>query len=197
MEFTAGALQGLPLHHIGGEHFNYQLPLHLKAKEATPFDHIEVNWNPEGHEPPGIYTLPHFDVHFYMISHKQKMEIPEYNSQTASMFDNYPPAGYLPADYIPTPGGVPQMGKHWVDLQSPEFNNQTFTKTFIFGTYNGGVIFYEPMVTKAYMESTSQSTTPIKQPLNFARTGIYYPTAYNVYRDGSNYYISLSGLEQK
>ena len=26
------------------------------------------NWNPEGHGPKGIFTSPHFDVHFYMAT---------------------------------------------------------------------------------------------------------------------------------
>lgn len=30
----------------------------------APFEHATLDWNPEGHPPPGIYTVPHFDVHF-------------------------------------------------------------------------------------------------------------------------------------
>src|SRR5690348_11264640 len=39
------------------------LPLHPTAKTVTPFDHLEVDWNPNGHEPVGIYDKPHFDFH--------------------------------------------------------------------------------------------------------------------------------------
>jgi hypothetical protein len=176
--------------------YSYMVPLHQKAKAVTPFDHMEVDWNPYGHPPPGIYDVPHFDFHFYKISVGEQMAIPPYTDQTASMFDTPPPAGYLPSGYFPGPGGVPQMGKHWLDATSPEFNGGGFTKTFIYGTYNGAVTFYEPMITKAYIESTSSSATDIRQPQYFSPNNTYYPTKYNVYTDSKtgDHYISLSGF---
>lgn len=191
-EMTATSFTGLP---AGGEN-SFILPLHQKAKEVTAFDHLELDWNPNGHPPPGIYSLPHFDFHFYKITVAEQMAIPPYSVQTASLFDNFPPAGYMPQGYGPAPGGVPQMGKHWLDFTSPEFNGQTFTKTFIYGSYDGKVIFYEPMVTKAYIETTTSSTTAIRPPLYFSPVNTYYPTKYNVYTDAATgkHYISLSGF---
>jgi len=40
-------LQGLPL-----------------VPAVPPFDHIGINWNPNGHPPAGVYNRPHFDVPF-------------------------------------------------------------------------------------------------------------------------------------
>ena len=51
------------------------------------------------------------------------------------------------------------MGAHWLDITSPELNQEnpkSFTQTFIYGSYDGKVIFMEPMITKAFMDSTSQ-----------------------------------------
>ena len=52
------------------------VPLHFKAKQATPFDHIGLNWNPNGHEPEHVFDVPHFDIHFYMISLENQLAIP-------------------------------------------------------------------------------------------------------------------------
>jgi hypothetical protein len=45
------------------------------------------------------------------------------------------------------------MGSHFVDITSPEFNGGIFTQTFIFGSYESNVIFYEPMITLDYLLS--------------------------------------------
>ncbi len=196
IEMTSESFQGLPS--TEGE-YSFIVPLHQKARQVTPFDHLEIDWNPFGHPPPGIYSLPHFDFHFYKISLQQQMAIPPYSQQTASLFDNYPPEGYIPTGYIPGPGGVPQMGKHWLDVLSPEFNGQMFTKTFVYGTYNGAVTFYEPMVTKAYIESGVSSTADIRQPQYFSPTNTYYPTKYNIYTVAGTgkHYISLSDFVRR
>ena len=187
IEMSNAALTGLPT-----EETEFVLPLHLKAKEATPFDHIGVNWNPHGHEPNHVYDMPHFDFHFYKISLQERLAIAPYGGASVALFDNLPPTGYMPQTYIPTPGGVPQMGKHWIDVTSPEFNGQQFTKTFIYGSYNGHVIFMEPMVTLSLIESGINSQTDIKIPQFFGPINTYYPTVYRIEADASSHYVSLA-----
>ncbi|MDE3211962.1 MAG: hypothetical protein KGM98_01910, partial [Bacteroidota bacterium] len=191
-EMTDSVMFGLP---ATGEN-SYIIPLHQKAGTVTPFDHMELDWNPQGHPPAGIYTVPHFDFHFYKISLAAQMAIPAEDPTTAKYFNNYPPAGYIPSGYVPGPVGVAQMGLHWLDVTSPEFHGGTFTKTFIYGSYDGAVTFYEPMVTKDFLNSTTSSSANFRQPLYFDPTGTYYPTRYNVYRDQTtgNYYVSLGGF---
>ncbi|TAL51771.1 MAG: hypothetical protein EPN92_00220, partial [Chitinophagaceae bacterium] len=66
VELTDGALEDLPdipeeeRDFISGP-ADFLLVLHPKARELTPYDHICINWNEHGHEPAGIYNLPHFD----------------------------------------------------------------------------------------------------------------------------------------
>lgn len=198
MELTSEAFNGLPSE---GETAFY-LPLHQKASEVTPFDHLEIDWNPHGHPPPNVYTVPHFDFHFYKISMEEHMAIPAYSPATAALFDNFPPPGYLPPSYFPGPGGVAKMGKHWLNGASPELNPsnpQPFTKTFIYGTYNAKVIFIEPMVTLAVLQSGQTHIANIPQPQNFSPTGTYYPTKYNIYMDETTgkHYVSLSDFVWK
>jgi hypothetical protein len=39
--------------------------LDLPGWNPTPYTFVEVNWNPAGHEPNGVYDEPHFDFHFW------------------------------------------------------------------------------------------------------------------------------------
>jgi hypothetical protein len=129
-----------------------------------------------------------------MMPEAERLAIPAYSEATAA-FDNNPPAGYLPASYIAPPGGEePQMGKHWVDATAPELpwnGGAKFTKTFIYGSYNGQVNFIEPMVTLELINSGVASSTPIPQPELFKEKK-YYPTVYNIYRNNGNQTILVS-----
>jgi hypothetical protein len=67
---NSAALTGLP-HAMA----NYVLPLPAEASAKTPFNHIGLDWMHEGHEPAGVYNVPHFDAHFYMISQAERAAI--------------------------------------------------------------------------------------------------------------------------
>lgn len=85
------------------------------------------------------------------------------------------------------------MGAHWIDPYSPEFHPPSiFTSTFIYGSYNANVIFYEPMITLDYLLNGGGATFPIKQPAAFAQTG-QYPTQYSIRYDSQSkdYLVSL------
>lgn len=182
---------------IGGEpghnHENSAtIPLHAKAQAATPFRHIGLDWNPAGHEPDNVYTVPHFDFHFYMISDAERTAIPPYE-QNPEAFDNFPAAHFFPATYIAPPGGVPQMGKHWLDATSPELNGSPFTETFIYGSYNGKVTFLEPMVTKAFIEQSNVFERAIPQPAKYQAAG-FYPTKMKITRVGNSREVTLENF---
>lgn len=184
-EMTAGALQGLPENVI-----QLSFPFHKKAAKSTPFVHVLMDWNPQGHEP-GFYELPHLDFHFYMISEAERMAI----SASSSLMEQLPPTQYWPQGFVPTPGGVPNMGKHWVNLSSPEISGgQTFTHTMIYGTYAGKFIFAEPMITRAFLLSGQRVSLPYGQPTQFMITNTYHPTTYNIYTNNGKHYISLSNF---
>ncbi|TDD97350.1 hypothetical protein [Flavobacterium cellulosilyticum] len=170
------------------------IPLHLKATQLTPFDHIGLNWNPNGHEPKGIFDVPHFDMHFYMISLAEQMAIPAWSPSTDAAFNLYPPMGYMPADYGTPPGPAtaePQMGKHWLTNNLGDF--LPFSKIMVYGSYNGQLIFVEPMITLSYLLSNDNFSMEYSQPVHFAKAG-NYPTKYNIYHDAitGNTYVTLS-----
>jgi uncharacterized protein len=169
-----------------------------KEAAATPFDHVGLNWNPKGHDPTGIYDVPHFDFHFYTLSREERRQITGIGPDLAKC-DRQPPAGYLPAGYILAPGSqVPRMGTHWVDPASPEFHGEQFTRTFIYGTYDGRIAFLEPMVTKAFLETHPDETRSIKLPTAFSKGG-YYPTSYTVKYDPARreYIVALGAMRAR
>ncbi|MBC6489695.1 DUF5602 domain-containing protein [Flavihumibacter stibioxidans] len=170
------AWESLP---VGGDgshdHANsVTLKLHEKALATTVFKHIGLDWNPAGHEPANVYTLPHFDFHYYLMNEPDRLAIPPYEVNPAG-FDAKPAAEFFPVNYFDPGGGVPQMGKHWLDATSPELGGATFTQTFIYGSYNGKVNFMEPMVTRQFIESQPAYERAIPQPAKFQESG-YYPT---------------------
>lgn len=167
------------------------LKLHSKAA-ITPFSHALLEWNPHGHEPAGIYDKPHFDFHFYIQSEADRLAIPAYEADS-SKFLSFPGPGYMPAIYVPGPGGVPQMGAHWIDVTTPELNGHPFTQTFLYGSYDGKVTFYEPMITKAFIDANPLFERPFPVPAKFKVSG-YYPTAMQVRRESGVLSVILQGF---
>ncbi len=59
---------------------------------------------------------------------------------------------YIPRDLSCRTGRRSPDGIALDRPDGPEFRKQLFRKTFIYGSYDGRVIFYEPMVSMAYLE---------------------------------------------
>ncbi|HEX6964468.1 MAG TPA: DUF5602 domain-containing protein [Gemmatimonadaceae bacterium] len=191
LAFTESALSGLPT-------TMSSVRLHFPAEGTlTPFDHAEIDWNPDGHEPQP-YMVPHFDFHFYQITEAEQDAITPADSDYDAKMAAAPSAEFIPQDYIQTPGGVPQMGAHWVDPTSPELNGQPFTSTFIYGSWDGAFTFMEPMMALSYLQSKPDTTMAVKLPAKYATPG-RYPTTYGVSYDASakEYRITLGTLVQR
>jgi uncharacterized protein len=153
----------------------------LKAS-GTPFQFMMLDWNPDGHPPAGVYDTPHFDFHFYIQGFEDVMDIEpgpcsglncdDFQRATKSV-----PPQYVPEGYIDVGSVVPYMGNHLVDVTSPEFNGQPFTRTWIYGVYDGAVSFYEPMITRESIVNHVNQCTALKLPQAYGEAG-YYPTTY-------------------
>lgn len=180
---TDKALNSVPVngdghgHNHGGTENNYILKFHPKGA-VLPFNHVGLNWNPTGHEPEVIYGKPHFDFHFYMPTPQEVASIPPYEVDS-SKFKIWPAPDYFPPTYFNPGGGVPQMGAHWLDATTPELSGAPFTQTFIYGSYNGKVTFYEPMITLDFLKANSNFSRPIPQPAKVQKTG-WYPTTMRI-----------------
>lgn len=196
IELTAEVLDDLSLLTTGHE-LTTVLPLHQKAKESTPFEHIGLNFQPDGHGP--VFWSEHFDLHFYTITNEERLAIPPYDPNDQSIVDGYnlfPDMTKMPGDYFKFPfqgGAYPMMGKHWVPSDWAT-GYDPFTHVMILGSYAQKNNFIEPMITVEYLLSGEEFSGHYSQPQTFEEPGNNYPTKYNIYHDDKtgNIYITLS-----
>lgn len=189
------ALEGLPDGN-GSAHpvWEYVLPMPADAP-ATGYDHVGLDWNPAGHIPEGIYSLPHFDVHFYLVDQTARDRITFVGEAAASALQP-PEPGLLPEGYVVAPGSeIARMGIHAVNTHSHEFHGRPFDHTFIYGYHEGRLVFVEPMVTVDHLRRRTDITMPIATPERYGVAG-YYPTRYRIGFDAVNrrHHIALLGL---
>ena len=220
------ALEGLPTtgtghHGASGPVHQYLLP--LPAGQAAPFRFVELNWNPAGHEPDGVYAgVPHFDFHFYTVDKAARDSIVPSNPAYRRLADALPAPEYVPAfnAQLGPPGSrpadvaVPLMGVHWVDTRSPELQRllgrpdayRPFTATFLHGSWGGRVHFWEPMITRAHLlakrtaadPAVRDEVIPLPLPRRYQAPG-HYPTAYRITWDAKagEYRVALTGLVRR
>lgn len=186
----------------GSHEWVIPLPSDAARRSDVPFKWVGLNWNPHGHIPPKVYDIPHFDVHFYMEPIEKVFAVtsgdcgPEFVRCDQFKIATRPlPSNYMPPDYQNVDAVAPAMGNHLVDPTSPEFKGKTFTRTFIFGTYEGRLTFYEEMVTRDFLLKKGSECFPIKAPPAVAVKG-YYPTQSCIrYQSPANEFtISLEGF---
>jgi hypothetical protein len=188
--FGADELSGLP----GGtehHHVNLSLPNRESDENPTHYRFLEYDWNPAGHPPPGVYTVPHFDFHFYTMPQEEVHAI-EFSDDPTPLPARQRPPGYFHDRVV-----VPEMGLHWFDGTAPEWNNGEFAHTFIYGSYEGDLTFGEPMVTKAFLEAEYEEVrTAIATPDAFPDAG-WYPTEYVIRYLGNRdaYAVTLESFE--
>jgi hypothetical protein len=219
------ALHGLPAPNPhaaaapdGHQHLdNHAYLLSLPERGAAPFQFVELDWNPGGHEPPGVYDVPHFDFHFWTVSQDERAAVVPSDPQFQRNADALPPEGQRPPSYVvaappgaPAPG-IPLMGVHWADVRTPELQNafgkpeawRPFTTTFLYGSWNGRFTFLEPMITRAYIlakraapnPAVRDEVIPIPTPAQVGTPG-HYPSAYRIAWDSTagEYRVALTRL---
>jgi len=201
---SEAAFSGLPVDGAAGGapmpdgHHMYLFTLQMPEQNPTPYRFVGLDWSPAGHMPPGIYDRPHFDFHFNAISEAERNAIAPSDPQFDAKAERRPAPELVPSGYQKLAGGVPLMGAHWVDPTSPELNGELFTRTFLYGSWDGRMIFAEPMVTKAFLETKPDVRAAIATPARYAAPG-RYPTEYRVYWNErtKEYRVALSGLVER
>jgi hypothetical protein len=206
------ALENLPIGGHGAHGPMTEYLLQLPAQDRSPFRFVELDWNPMGHGLP--YEAPHFDFHFYTIPVEERNSIDPSDPAFATKAANLPAADLIPAGYLsshqlvgktPAEVSVPRMGLHWLDLASPELppRNQPFTTTYIVGTWNGKVIFQEPMITRAFIlglrdGASARAAYAVPSAGRYEPAGLY-PSGYRVSWDAARreFHIALTGLEAR
>jgi hypothetical protein len=219
------AMEGLPTagsghHGAGGMTHTFLLEL---PGETEPFRFVELNWNPAGHEPDGVYAgVPHFDFHFWTGTKELRESIVPEDPAYAAKAERLPAPEYIPEfnAALSPPGvplsaiAVPMMGVHFIDVRSPELQGmmgrpeayKPFTSTFIHGSWDGELVFWEPMITRAHIvakktaadAAVRDEVIPVPTPKAYARPG-WYPSAYRITWDeqAREYRIALTQLARK
>lgn len=183
--------------------FVLPLPDEAARHPDVPFEWALVNWNPHGHIPPGVWDVPHFDVHFYIERIEKIFSLrrgtcgPEFLRCDQYEVATQPvPPNYIHPDYEDVGAAAPAMGNHLIDPTAPEFDGEPFTRHWIFGAYGGEVIFYEEMVALDYLRERPDACFDIKTPEAVAVTG-YYPRRscirYDAARD--EYTVSMEDFD--
>uniref|UniRef100_A0A7S3LPR5 DUF1996 domain-containing protein n=1 Tax=Aplanochytrium stocchinoi TaxID=215587 RepID=A0A7S3LPR5_9STRA len=98
------ASDGLP--YLATRYFPYKLS--KTVTKRTGFHTVGLDWNPCGHPPADVFTKPHYDIHFYMISDEYR------SGMTCDLIPNAPvcnpgaqssDAGLKFFKYVPTGTG--------------------------------------------------------------------------------------------
>lgn len=175
----------------------FDIPMPANAPDGV-VEYVTLNWNPQGHPPPAVYTVPHFDVHFYFIPMSQLATMTPADPEFAAKGAKAPASDELPPGYVGDPIAVPQMGTHYTDASSHEFHGEPFTHTFVYGFWDGRMIFLEPMMTKAFLESRQSETKTIAIPARYPAAG-RYPTSYSVSHDATTaeHRVTLDGFTER
>lgn len=187
---------------VGDYEIVLAMPQEVAGRSDIPFQWVGLNWNPYGHMHPAPppWAAPHFDFHFYTAKQETIQQIR--TGTCAELIDcedfkraQVPvPAKYVAPDHIDVGAAVPAMGNHLIDPTSPELvdPNQKFTHTWIYGAYDGHIIFYEPMITRDFLLSQPDVCTSLKMPQAWETSG-YYPTKYCVryFEESGEYKVSL------
>ncbi len=179
------------------------LPEELVERGGTPIQWVTLNWNPRGHVPTGIYYLAHFDFHFYMTGREAVQQMRTGTCGALMDCDDFAramtvgAARYMPPHYVNVGAAMAAMGNHLLDTTSAEIASTTarFTRTFIYGMYDGHITFLEPMVTHEFLMSQTTECVPIKQPEAW-EVGGHYATEYCIrfHEAEQEYTVSLEGF---
>ncbi len=205
MEMTAAAAT------IDEEEYDEPALVAIDFPGETPFEWLGLNWMPEGHGPPDVYGVPHFDIHYYLDSQEEIEGIEGVNFPPDESDDDpytKPIAeDQVPPDYFRTNYVVPEMGEHLYDLNAPEWtededgepvpSDEEFTRTFVWGHYDGDLNFFEPMITTAFFEDLEGTEhEAISMPDRLPEAG-EYPTEYRVayHRNRDAYTVTLTAFE--
>ena len=173
----------------GDYELRIDMPEEIRSRLDITFEWVGFNWNPHGHTPAGVYDLPHFDMHFYTVSRatidgirlgpcETLINCDDRERAVQPVPEQFVPEGYIAVDAV-VGGGGGGMGNHLLDSTSPELHGppNIFTHTFIHGANDGSIIFFEPMITRAFLLDRPDLCIPLKLPQVYQQSA-YFPTSY-------------------
>lgn len=164
------------------------VPFAPTVQQQTGFTFADIYWNPHGHGP-AAYLTPHFDFHFYFAPQGKIEEVDCKNSVKPK---DVPVHYALIDEDVPGLGKlvglcIPGMGMH--AIPATDVANKTPWKgSMMVGYYSGAPIFFEPMITSAFLLQKRSFSLPV--PQDVASTAhVRYPKRFRaVYLPKQNSY---------
>jgi hypothetical protein len=146
------------------------------VQQSTYFNHLEFGWNPHGHEPDGVFDVPHFDFHFEGVPLQTILNIGFGADLGGGLFGDpvVPSPERMPAGYV-YPGQlalVPFMGVHAFRPDDIVPSDQ-FTKIVLAGFYNNNLLFIEPMITQEFLLRRQSFSLNVPRPAVLGRSTLY------------------------
>lgn len=164
---------------------------------VSPFYNVDLDWRPQGHNPKE-YRKAHFDFRFFLITEENRGLIKDEHFDT-----NYikPEPKYVPAFYAPAEITFRvdyNVGQRFWSMKSPEVDGDPFIQSLNFGFWHGHLVYVEPMITLAFLESRENYMGEILQPREYEKSG-FYPTMYRIeyVADSGEYIISLENFVER
>lgn len=189
--FSQKLAEDMPDHGDGPAGAFASLEFPTIVQETTFFDHLEIQPNPQGHvSPPGsngtVYSVPHFDFHFYSIPEEEVLSIQAQNPPL-------PPAYEIPEGYLPAGPSLAQMGRH----SSPRsiLSEERLSAVMVLGYLPDGsrMHFLEPMVSQETLLSEQDFTLDVPMLTTFDRE-MLYPTQFEATFQGNWWSFVFSGF---
>lgn len=188
---TAAALSGL------SDIANTSNVLNLPSQaQTTALNHIEVNYQPTGHAPPGIYDVPQFDVSFFCVSQQARQAFQVVGQDNFDKAYKVPDAEHVPPTYFLEPGSaVPTFGAQDVFFQAPELIGKGFTLSTNYLLYNATLVGIQPLVGSSYLKQQINRVDNLETPLKYPFGG-FWPskTAIRYDAGAQEYTIALEGF---
>mmetsp|Transcript_3416 Transcript_3416/g.4627 ORF Transcript_3416/g.4627 Transcript_3416/m.4627 type:complete len:334 (+) Transcript_3416:126-1127(+) len=152
-----------------------------EIKMATGIDSISMDFNPCGHPPYDAFTIPHYDIHMYMIDSEYRRcmtcdnissflptcapDITQQSTPSGRGFFNVNTVlgtstiADMPAGFEIDPlSMIPLMGAHgWDFSNQPSPTNPWVEPVYMMGSYNGDIVFFETMIPHAFMSGDTDS----------------------------------------
>ena len=164
LRLSATAMDGLPQDTGPAQTVMLAFP---DQAARTAFNHVMLNWNPQGHDPAELFGKPHFDFHFDMVDMATMQAINPDDPRYAAEAEHLPEPKYVPQDYVVPPG--PPVAAQVVP------GKYDFQKIVISGAWDGRYTFVEPMITREWLLTQPNTQESLKQPQAYQQTADYRP----------------------
>ncbi|MEU1376880.1 hypothetical protein ABZ442_24935 [Streptomyces triculaminicus] len=159
----------------------HERDLWLPKLNGLPFQWLMFDWQAHGHGPSHVFDKPHFDMHFFIQDFTARNQIRTGPCNLVINCDDDAKAKKtVPAPFAPEgwgmPGAAGRMGNHIVDPNAAPANGGPFTQAFAYGTWDGHISFWEPVINKDWVVTEKPSACrSVPQTPAVEVTG-FYPT---------------------